>query len=268
MASSPPPPTPEDLLPALRAELGPAAASASDGNLLKFLRWKPDVARASERYRAHVAWRAQHPFAFDDPDKPLLAGKDPSLRRVLESDVIISPEDLVSKTGSAMLVGRLRNNDMTDGRTVEDVVWMILYTLDRTLERPHAQEKGITLFYDMNGVTSKNVHVGVPRLLLPCVLGTLPLRIEGAYLLNAPLFFRGMFRVMSLMMPAKIRKRFHFVSDIEEVYKVIEKDMLLEEHGGKRAHDSSEWVYGQIEREASGSVCSLKECYMKESEEN
>ena len=115
-------PTPEELLPALRAELGPTASSVSDANLLKFLRWKPSVARASERFRAHAKWRSENRFAFDDPDRPLMASKDTELRRVLESDVVIAPEDMVSKKGSAVLCGRLRNNDMTDGRTVDDVV--------------------------------------------------------------------------------------------------------------------------------------------------
>lgn len=114
--------TPEELLPALKAELGPSAASVSDANLLKFLRWKPSVERASDRFRAHARWRSENPFLFDDPDKPLEASKNAELRRLLESDVVISPDDMVSKRGSAVLCGRLRNNDMTDGRTVEDVV--------------------------------------------------------------------------------------------------------------------------------------------------
>lgn len=249
------------LLPALKAELGDAAASVSDANLLKFLRWKPNVERASDRFRAHARWRAENPFAFDDPDRPLLASGDAELRRVLESGVIISPDDMVNKAGSAVLCGRLRNNDMTDGRTVEDVVRMILYTLDRALERPHAQEHGVALFYDMRGVTSRNVHVGIPKLLVPAIVGNFPIRIESAYILDAPFVFKGLFRLVSLMMPAKLRKRFHFVNDIEEVYKVIDRDTLLEEHGGKRVHDSSAWVSEQMDREKSGTVCSLKECY-------
>ena len=116
-------PTPEELLPALKAELGDALpASVSDDNLLKFLRWKPCVQRASERFRAHRKWRAETPFVFDNPDKPLMASEDAELKRILESDVIIAPEDMVSKSGSAVLCGRLRNNDMGDGRTVDDLV--------------------------------------------------------------------------------------------------------------------------------------------------
>ena len=252
---------PEELLPALKIELGDAAHGVSDANLLKFLRWKPDVERAAGRFRDHQKWRELNPFAFDDTSRPLQASKDDELKRVLCSDVVIAPADLVSKKGSAVLCGRLRNNDMSDGRTVEDVVRMILYTMDRVLEREHAQVHGITLFYDMEGVTSKNIHVGIPKLLLNAIIGHFPIRIEGAYILNAPLIFKGMFSMIQLAMPPKLRKRFHFVSDIDEVYEVIDKDLLLEEHGGKRVHESSEWVALQMQRESNLSVTSLEECY-------
>lgn len=133
--------------------------------------------------------------------------------------------------------------------------------MDRTLERTHAQEHGITLFYDMNGVTTKNIHIGIPRLLLPAIVGHFPIRIQSAYILNAPFVFKAMFNIIKLMIPAKLRKRFHFINSIEEVYEVIDKETLLEEHGGNRVHDSSEWVSSEVERENNGSVCSLKECF-------
>lgn len=138
---------------------------------------------------------------------------------------------------------------------------MLLYTMDRVLERPHAQVHGITLFHDMKGVTAKNLHIGIPKVLVNAIVGHFPIRIESAYILNAPFIFKGMFSLISFLMPAKLRKRFHFVNSIEEVYEVIEKDQLLEEHGGKRVHDSTAWVSSQMERESNGSVCSLKECY-------
>ena len=141
---------------------------------------------------------------------------------------------------------------------------MILFTMDRTLERTHAQEHGIYLFYDMKGVTSKNIHIGIPKCLVSAIVGHFPIRIDSAYILNAPFAVRGMFSVISMLMPAKLRKRFHFVSSIEEVYDVIERETLLEEHGGKRVHDSAEWVVAQMQREESGSVCSLKECFVVE----
>lgn len=249
-----------ELIPSLRNELGAAAEGVSDSNLLKFLHWKPDVERASARFRSLLEWRKENSWAMDDTRKPLLASEDPELKRVLESDVIVAPDGLVDKKGSTVLVGRLRNNDMSDGRQATDVCRMILYTIDRVLERKSTLIHGITIFHDMNGLSKKNVDVSIPKLLVKALVGHLPIRIQGIYILNAPLFFRGIFSVISLMLPAKLRARTHFFKDIKEVYEIIDKDQLLVEHGGKRMHDSSQWVADQIHREENGTLDSLKDC--------
>lgn len=217
--------------------------------------------RAAGRFRAHAKWRKQNPFAFDST--PLRVSDDPELKRVLESDAIVAPEGLVDKEGNTVLVGRLRNNDMTDGRTAKGVCRMALYTIDRVLEREATQLNGVTVFHDLTGLTKKNIDPAVPRLLFGAIIGHFPLRIKAMYIYNAPGFFRALFSVVStLLMPAKLRSRIHFVDDLTDIYEVIDKDQLLEEHGGKRKHDSSHWVNQQMKREADGSMVSLAECVM------
>ena len=110
------PKTPEELLPLLREKLGAGAAQVSDETLLKFLHWKPSVERAAGRFNDHVNWRNENPIMFDAP-KILQASKDDELKRVLESEVVVAPEGLTAKCGATVLIGRLRNNDMSDGRT-------------------------------------------------------------------------------------------------------------------------------------------------------
>ena len=131
------------------------------------------------------------------------AGDDADPKRVLKSDTLIAPDDLVDKEGSPVMLGRLRHNDMMDGRTVEDVCRMIIYTIDRVLERETAQIHGVTVFHDLAGMSTKSV---------------------------------------------------------DKVYEVIDQDQLLKEHGGKRKHNSADWVAAQIERETDGTMVSLKEC--------
>mmetsp|Transcript_24701 Transcript_24701/g.44725 ORF Transcript_24701/g.44725 Transcript_24701/m.44725 type:complete len:289 (-) Transcript_24701:1171-2037(-) len=247
-----------ELLPSLKEELGQSAHGVSDENLVKFLNWKPSVDRAAGRYKSHVKWRKENPFAFET--RPLRAGDDAELKRVLESDTLVAPDDLVDKEGSPVMLGRLRHNDMTDGRTVEDVCRMIIYTIDRVLERETAQIHGITVFHDLTGITTKNVDKKIPKLLLGAIVNHFPIRIKAVYILNAPIFFRIIFSVIQYLMPKKLRSRFNFISDITEVYKVIDQDQLLEEHGGKRKHNSAEWVAAQIKRETDGTMVSLKEC--------
>ena len=246
----------------LRDKLGHSTDGVSDASLLKFLLWKPSVDRAASRFNDHVKWREEVPWAFDST--PLKASKDDDLRRVLESQVLVAPEGIVAKDGSTVMYGRLRNNDMSDGRSVEDVVRMILYTMDRALERESTQLHGVTLFHDMKDVTRANIHVSIPKIMFHAIIGHFPIRITAVYVLNAPLFVRALFKVISLTFPSKLRSRMHFVSDMTDVLKAIDQDSLLPEHGGKIEHDQKEWVEKQIEREMDGTLESLEDCVKAE----
>ena len=141
--------TPEELLPSLKKELQNDCIVSKDYNLVKFLNWKSNVKRAAGRYRGLQTWKSQNEFAFTN----LLASQDESLKRVLESEVLVAPEGMVDKQGRTVLVGRLRNNDMSDGRTPRDVVRMFIYTIDRVLENPAAQQNGIVVFHDLTGLS-------------------------------------------------------------------------------------------------------------------
>ena len=241
------------LLPELRKTLGDLAEDVSDENLLKFLHWKPDVTRASERFKSHVQWRKANPFFMDD--NPPLVSKDPTLKRLLENEIIVSPKGYVDNEGNSVLFGRLRNNDMTDGRTPEEVVRMVLYMIDKVLENENAQINGVTIFHDMKGLARKNIHPTIPKLIIGAIIGNFPIRIQGMYVLNAPFFFFAIFKIVSLLMPVKLRQRIHFLKDLSEI--PISKDNLLPEHGGTKEFDVKQWVQEQIEREKNDSISSL-----------
>ena len=247
------------LLPTLKATLGDSAQGVSDATILKFLLWKPDVKRAADRFHAHQKWRKEHPFAFDSTP-PLLASQDDTLRRVLEGETLVLPPGAVAKDKSTLMIGRLRNNDMSDGRTAEDVVRMILYTMDRALERESTTLHGITIFHDMANVTRNNIDPSIPKMLFSAILGHFPIRITAVYILNAPFFVRGLFQVLSLMLPSKVRKRITFVGNMAEILKYIDQDQLLEEQGGKVQDNQKEWIAQHVKRETDGTMESLAEC--------
>lgn len=249
--------TPEELLPSLKEELQNDCIASKEYNLIKFLNWKSDVKRAAGRYRGLQTWKSQNDFAFTN----LLASQDESLKRVLESEVLVAPEGMVDKQGRAVLIGRLRNNDMSDGRSPRDVVRSFIYTIDRVLENPTAQQNGIIVFHDLTGLSPGNLDIRIPKMLFGALIGHFPMRVKGIYIYNAPGFFRAMFAVVStIIIPAKMRQRVHFVNSMEEVYKVIDQEEMLEEHGGTRVHDTVAWVTEQMEREENGSVESLGDC--------
>ena len=175
--------------------------------------------------------------------------------------MLIVPESLVDKDGSPVLMGRLRHNDMTDGRSVQDVCRMIIYCVDRLLERTEAGD-GITIFHDMEDLSRKNIDIGIPKILFGALLGHFPLRIKQIYILNAPWFFYPIFTSLStIFFSPKLRKRIHFIKSLDEVLQAIDQEKLLVEHGGKLEFDASAWVQQQIDRELNDqSMSSLQNC--------
>lgn len=183
--------------------------------------------------------------------------------------MVIAPESLVAKEGGAVLVGRMRNNDMSDGRTPKDVARMVVYLIDRILEREDAQLNGIIVFHDLKGLSRNNIHPAIPKLLLKGIIGHFPLKIKGIYFMNSPWFFKSFFSVVTaVLFSNKLKERTHFVESPEVIYAVIEKEKLLEEHGGDLQFDADAWVEKQCAREKKGDFESLHGCVVVKSSIN
>ena len=244
-----------ELLPELRKEVSndEHLKSCSDECLLRFLYWKPSVSRAKERLQKLYDYATENSWAFGR------INDDPTLKRTLENEVMVCPTGMLSTSGHPVLIGKLRNNDMSDGRTSKDVVRMALYTVDRLLEDPIAQTQGVIIFHDLRGLARNNLDPGVPKLLFSALIGHFPLRIAGIYILDAPFFFKMMFQVVSLMMPKKLRDRTNFVSSFDDI--PINKEDMLVEHGGKRQWNQQEWVELQMQREKEGSQTSILDSF-------
>jgi hypothetical protein len=248
----------QELLPQLQEQFPDIAGQ----HLIKFLRWKQDVKRGVERINTHQKWRKDNPFAFDSAGKPpLRITEDPMLQRLLEAEIICTPDGMFSKQGCPVIVGRLRNNLMAEhGSDPQDVARMFFYTIDQTLEtKLAAQQNGVCVFHDLTGLSRSNLHPMIPKLLISGLIGTYPIKIKGIYIYNAPWFFKAIFKVVSLMLPSKLRARIVFLKKLEDLREYIDQDMLLEEHGGQRHHDQKDWVARSMERERSGEFHSLSE---------
>ncbi len=147
---------------------------------------------------------------------------------------------------------------MSDGRTPHQVGRMMMYIIDRVLELPSSQENGVIIFHDLQGLSRNNVHTGVSKLVLKAILGHFPLKIKGIYLLNAPFFFKGLFQMIStLLFPKKLKERVHYLTSVEEMYEIVDQDLLLLEHGGKLDFNVNDWIGKQIQRENKGELASI-----------
>lgn len=247
----------EGLLPALKEELGDVVVKdIPDEHLLKFLRWKPNVTRAARRFKDHLKWKSDNPGLFDET---LRVSSDDELERVLQSEVIVAPSECQTKDGGPVIIGRLRNNDMKDGRTTTGVCRMAFYTIDRVLESPEAQLHGVTLVHDLRGFDrSSNVHLDIPKTLFGGIIGNFPIRIKAIYIYQAPWGFSTFFKMVSMMLlPGKVRSRCYFINDLSELDSVMDTDLLIEDVGGKLKFDMKEWIEGQKQREQSGSIVTM-----------
>lgn len=241
--------TPEYLLSDLKAELGDECHNISDDHMLLFLHWKPSVDRAAERFRAFAAWKKENEQDFGPT---LLVSKDPELERLLLSEVMVAPPNLTTKAGSPILIGRMRNNDMTDGRTVDGVCRMLYYTIDNVLQRPEAQKKGVTVIHDLRRFDRfKNARVEIAKRLVKGALSVFPVKLNMVYFVDAPLVFIGFFTVVSFFIPKKLRDRVRFISNFDEIG-VVDPEHLLQEMGGTLEWSSKEWVDEQKRREEKG----------------
>mmetsp|Transcript_13153 Transcript_13153/g.27835 ORF Transcript_13153/g.27835 Transcript_13153/m.27835 type:complete len:273 (+) Transcript_13153:158-976(+) len=245
---------PKALLPALKKELGSECEGVDDQYLLMFLYWKASVKRAAERYRDFLKWKKSEKGSFDET---LRITKDPELERLLLSEVMVSPPSLLTKEGGPIMLGRFRNNDMTDGRTTEGVCRMMFYNIDRLLQREETQKYGITIIHDLRGFDkAKNARIEIAKRLFKGFLGQFPIQVKAIYICQAPMVFIGFFKIVStLLIPKKLRERIHFIDEFHElndVYDVVDPKDLLTEMGGALEWSIQDWVDEQKKKELSG----------------
>jgi CRAL/TRIO domain len=245
-----------ELLPALKEVLQQDCNGVKDDDLLMFLRWKPSVDRAAGRYRKFLQWKRRNPGLFDET---LRVSKDQELYRLLQTEVIVTIPGLVTKAGGTLLIGRFRNNDMTDGRTTKDACRMLFYTIDRVMERPETQSHGVTIIHDLRGFDrNKNARLEIAKTIFQGLLGHFPLHINAIYLWKAPPFFPIFFQIVSnLVMTKKIRERVHFIDDLSEIESVVDQESLLTELGGRLEWSAKDWVEECKQREFEGTFRSM-----------
>mmetsp|Transcript_39935 Transcript_39935/g.40455 ORF Transcript_39935/g.40455 Transcript_39935/m.40455 type:complete len:280 (-) Transcript_39935:157-996(-) len=245
-----------ELLPSYRKELGEGCDGVDDEQLLKFLYWNPNIERATGRYRAFIHWKTTNPGMFDNS---LRVSKDTELERCLLSEVFVSPPTLLTKQGGPIIIGRLRNNDLTDGRTAEGVCRMIFYTIDSVISRPETQRHGVTIIHDLRGFDRKNnSSFDISKKLVQGLFGQFPVHVNAIYICHAPLIAKGFFKFVSnILMTKKIRERVKFIDEFSELSEVIDEEDLLIELGGTLEWSIKDWIEQQKIKEEDGSRKSL-----------
>lgn len=224
----------------LREALGKDADDISEGTLNSYIRWKPDVKRAAERIRVAKKFRKENSYIFDD--KPLLLSHDPKMTLLLKTGMVLAPEELVAKDGSAVVILRAAKCDLfAHGCDEQDATRAILYVLQRMVVERNTLDplKGVTIVLDLAGLLRKNVPSRKLAALLSKAGGCLPLRVRAIYVVAAPWWYPvGQRKLCSV----KMRTRIQFLKDKTALFKFIERDRLLEEDGGIYNFDLQSWI--------------------------
>lgn len=199
----------------VRAELGKELPGhVSHDNLVKFLRWKPGVARAIERARSLLEWQKTPEGACLSSN--LRLSEDEMLQKIVQSGVLMCPEGLRDKVGRQLVVVRLFLNDFADGRTAEDLARTFMYMIEYAIQDASVQRNGLGILLAFEHAGPSNFGMEVPKLIATEFSGHYPVKVKAIYMLNASFFFSHMiFPVVSLLLPEKLRQRIVFITDAD-----------------------------------------------------
>ena len=180
------------------AEESPPLSTAT---ILKFLSWKQDPARAAARIKCHSAWRKNSPGSTFD----LNLNSNERLKKMVKEGILLKT-NVVAASGSPVLLVRLRKNDMiSDNRTPEHCAELFMYMLEHSLDDPLVQKNGITVVHDASDIQRKNINKKIPKIMLPMVINTFPMKIKNILIINASLWVRVFMRAVLFLLP----KKFH-----------------------------------------------------------
>lgn len=231
----------------LREALGDDARDVTDETLSRYIRWKPDVERAADRFRANQAFRKENSYIFGD--KPMLLSQDPKLAFLLLNGMAVAPEEVFAKNGSGIIMIRGSQCDVSAHHcSDQDASRAIFYTLQHMLERNTLDPlRGITIILDLEGALRKNIPKRLPHLLSQAA-GCFPLRIQAIYVLSSRWWCPAV-GSKKLGLSAKMQTRVHFFKNKSTLYEYIEKDMVLKVY----SFDMQSWISSTFMHEVESS---------------
>lgn len=130
-----------------------------------------------------------------------------TVRAILQSGFISFLEKARCSQGRGVLVIRMARHD-SKRFAAEDVLAaahrVILYAIRK---HQRLQAVGFTVISDMTGVGAHNVDVRLPKLLSSSIEKRMPVRICKIVVINPPVFFAAVFRLVRMFLSAKMRSR-------------------------------------------------------------
>lgn len=233
----------------LRETLGDDARGVTNETLSRYMRWKPDVERAADRWRANQAFQKENSYIFDDGKKPLLLSQDPKLTFLLQNGMIVVSEEVFAKDGSGILLFKGAKCDITAHNcTDQDGSRACFYIIQQMLAKNTFDPlTGITIILDLEGATRNNIPKSLPSLLSKAV-GCFPVKIQTIYVVSSPWWFPG--GRYKFMFSTKLQSRVHFIKHKTALYEFIDKDSLQDVY----SLDMKSFISSALMREVESST--------------
>eukprot|EP00035_Acanthoeca_spectabilis_P021659 m.439426 g.439426 ORF g.439426 m.439426 type:complete len:254 (-) comp18386_c0_seq1:126-887(-) len=197
-----------DALPKLREavkEAHPTDEEPPEEVLCKFLRGcKYNPEKAAKRYGVYRETRAK---LF--PDQPA-HGKltpDEDLQTVLKMGFIRILPGAKDRCGRQCIYMMPSRMDFSGGKTPARFARCVFYQMETVLEDVETQRNGITMLSNGMGAGRANFSRDVVREILHVIQDCMPLRLGNILMNNEPFFFKIVFKVISLFMKDKMRRR-------------------------------------------------------------
>jgi len=131
----------------------------------------------------------------------------------------------------------------------EEVARYIWFCLEHVLDNEETQKYGMVAINDAIGVSMSNFDYNLVSLVADSLQKRLPIRIARVSLLNPPVFFDVIWRVLQFLVNEKIRSRIQVTLDYATLLEYFDMSSILVEHNGELVHEHSKWIQNVIARE-------------------
>eukprot|EP01094_Clydonella_sp_ATCC50884_P027838 TRINITY_DN8175_c0_g1_i1.p1 TRINITY_DN8175_c0_g1~~TRINITY_DN8175_c0_g1_i1.p1 ORF type:complete len:697 (+),score=234.42 TRINITY_DN8175_c0_g1_i1:87-2177(+) len=120
-----------------------------------------------------------------------------------------------------------------------DTIKLGVYNLERACELVKDNEE-VILIEDLSGFSRSQADNRIAKLFLELVQAHYPGRLGGFYAVNAPWYYRLLFKVVKPWLSLELQSKVHILGGTDELLQYVAKDQLIPELGGTFPFDLEE----------------------------
>ncbi|KAJ3655637.1 hypothetical protein Zmor_014758 [Zophobas morio] len=207
-------------------------ARTDDQFLIAFLRGtKFSLERTKEKLDMHYTLKTITPEIYHNRD-PFA----PEVQKILKLGVMLPLPKLISPDGPRLSLAR---NGLMEKHKIEQADIFKVSTMMQDillLEDDNLAVSGFMMVQDMSDMSLgfvKSLSISLTKKAMTCFQHGYPNRIKGGHSFNITGVFEVLFNMIKPFLTEKLKRRMCVYDTLEELYKVIPREVLPEEYGGQ-----------------------------------